>query len=267
MENGVKRETRASPEGGHVRIMTWNIHGGGTSRRRRDLARVVAIVKRHAPDVVALQEVDSRPTVLRRRVMQVGSAFDVLAGALGRHMAEVKLITAPDGDYGHAIFSRWPMQGTVQHDVSLEGREPRAAIETTVQTPFGDLHVIAAHLGLSFRERRHQARLLVKIARRGAANSVVLGDFNDWIWRGSVQCALAECMEARTHHKTFPAKVPFLALDRVYCRPAKLLVGSWTDPTARHASDHLPVIADLALCPIADTLQTSATADAVGAAA
>jgi endonuclease/exonuclease/phosphatase family metal-dependent hydrolase len=227
--------------------MTWNIHGGGASRRDRDLSRIVSLVDGHHPDIVALQEVDSRPVVSRLGVRTVGSAFEFLAGALGRHAADARLITAPDGDCGHALISRWPLRETTRHDVSLAGREPRAAIETTVETPFGALHVVAAHLGLSFRERRHQAALLVDVARRGIEHTVVLGDYNDWIWRGSVQRALAECMEDRTHLKTFPAKLPLFALDRVYCRPATILVRSWTDKAARHASDHLPVIADLLL--------------------
>jgi endonuclease/exonuclease/phosphatase family metal-dependent hydrolase len=157
------------------------------------------------------------------------------------------VITAADGDYGHAVISRWPMHDTIHHDVSLEGREPRAAIETNVETPFGRLHVVAAHLGLSFKERRHQAAHLVEIANRSPERSVVIGDFNDWVWRGSVQRALATCMAERTHHKTFPAWRPVFALDRVYCRPATILVRSWTDPSARQTSDHLPVIADLEL--------------------
>jgi len=227
--------------------MTWNIHGGGVSRHRRDLSRIVSLVERHHPDIVALQEVDSRSIVSRRGVRSVGSAFEILSGALGSHAADARLITAPDGDYGHALISRWPMRGTTRHDVSIQGREPRAAIETTVQTPVGALHVVAAHLGLSFRERRYQAGLLVNVARRSAAHSVVLGDFNDWIWLGSVQRALAGCMESRTHLKTFPAKLPLFALDRVYCRPATILVRSWTDKAARNVSDHLPVIADLLL--------------------
>jgi endonuclease/exonuclease/phosphatase family metal-dependent hydrolase len=60
-----------------------------------------------------------------------------------------------------------------------------------------------------------------------------------------VQRALGRSLPNRTHHKTFPAWWPVLALDRIYCRPGNLLVRSWTDPLARHASDHLPLIADI----------------------
>lgn len=222
--------------------MTWNIHGGGASKRDRDLRRIVALVERHDPDIVALQEIDARglagPTA---------PAFDYLREALGEHAAEARMITAPDGDFGHAIISRFPIRATVRHDVSVARREPRAAIEATVDTGFGLLQVIAVHLGLSFNERRHQARLLAKVARSGPLNSIVLGDFNDWIRRGSVQRALAGSMSTRTHHKTFPAWLPVFALDRIYAHPATMLIRSWTDLAARRCSDHLPVIADLAM--------------------
>lgn len=222
-----------------IRIMTWNIHGGVGPDRRCDLRRVVASVQRHGPDIVALQEVDSR------RKRRGEPAFEFLAASLGEHAAEARLITAPDGDYGHVVISRWPISRTVRHDVSVSGREPRAAIETTIETPSGDLHLVAAHLGLSFRERRHQAALLSRIAQAGPPRCVLLGDFNDLFRHGSVQRALGLSMPNRTHQKTFPSWWPVLALDRIYCRPANLLVRSWTDPLARRASDHLPVIADL----------------------
>jgi endonuclease/exonuclease/phosphatase family metal-dependent hydrolase len=226
----------------NLRIMTWNIHGGGPTRRNRDLRRVVALVERHRPDIVALQEIDARGAA-----DPAMPPFEFLANALGSHAAEARLILAADGEAGHALISRFPLRDILRHDVSLAGREPRAAIEATVETPGGPLHVVAAHLGLSFRERRHQAAHLAKVARAGPPNSVVLGDFNDWVWHGSVQQALAACMGSRTRLRTFPAWLPTLTLDRVYCRPAGLLVRAWTDTEARRASDHLPVIADLAL--------------------
>lgn len=237
-----------SGSGPTVRVMTWNIHGGVGPDRVCDLQRVAAVVQRHSPDIVALQEVDSR-----RRTPQTGPAFEFLAGALGRHAADAKLVTAPDGDYGHVVISRWPIATIHRHDLSVGGREPRAAIEATVETPFGALHVVAAHLGLSFRERRHQAAFLARLAYAGPPRCVILGDFNDWVRHGSVQRALGRYLPARTHHKTFPAWLPLLAIDRVYCRPAAALLRSWTDPLARRASDHLPIVAELDMQPVEDT--------------
>lgn len=221
------------------RVMTWNIHSAVGADKRSDLQRAVELIRRHAPDIAAIQEVDSR-------ISKAGSdGFERLAAAFGPHSAEARLIAAPDGDYGHAVISRWPLTDTVRHDISFAKREPRAAIQTTVVTPSGPLHLIAAHLGLSFHERRHQAALLRSVAEAAPRPLVVLGDFNDWLSRGSVQRALAEVMPGATRNRTFPARFPIFALDRIYCRPASLLLASWTDVQAWKASDHLPVIADL----------------------
>jgi len=43
-----------------VRVLTWNIHGTFGRNPRFDLARVVELIDRWDPQIVALQEVDSR---------------------------------------------------------------------------------------------------------------------------------------------------------------------------------------------------------------
>ncbi len=224
-----------------IRLLTWNIHGGVAPNWSYDLERVVALVRRHDPDIVALQEVESR------RSRSGEPAFDVLKRALGEHCVEARAVSAADGDYGHVVISRWPMSDTVLHDISITGREPRRAIETTVATEHGPLHMVAVHLGLSFRERRKQAATLSAIANSAPETTVVCGDFNDWVWRGAVASALARELPDRTWHRTFPSWLPSIRLDRIHCRPAGTLLRSWTDPSARAASDHLPVVADIAI--------------------
>jgi len=225
---------------GIVRLATWNIHSGRGIDGTYDLDRTIAILQRHDPDIVALQELDSRG--------REAAPLARLTEALGGHAAEARTITAPDGHYGHAVISRWPFTRTRLHDLSESRSEPRAAIETWIETPFGAIHLTAVHLGLRFGERRRQAAKLAKIAEPSAAATVMLGDFNEWgFWRGPVRRTLAEVMQGRTHHRTFPSRCPMLVLDRIYCRPAEALIRSWTDLSARKASDHLPVIADIRL--------------------
>lgn len=230
------------PAPASIRVMTWNIHGGVGPDGRRDLQRVVDLVRSQEPHVVALQEIDSR-----RRKPSQADAFAYLEEELGGHAHSSRLMRGLGGDYGHAVISRWPMSEARYHDLSYLKREPRAAIETIVHTPRGPLHLVAAHLGLTFKERNYQALRLADIVRRGSYPTVLLGDLNDWIGRGSTQRTLNELFPGHSHLKTFPSFLPLLRLDRIYCRPTAMLLRCWTVPSARLASDHLPVVAELAV--------------------
>jgi len=63
-----------------IRFMTWNIHGALGRNPRFDLARVIELVGRWSPDIIALQEIDSR-----RRAPDVRDPFALLQEALGKH--------------------------------------------------------------------------------------------------------------------------------------------------------------------------------------
>ncbi len=225
--------------------MTWNIHGAVGRNPRFDLERVVALVKRHEPDIVALQEIDSR----RARDAHVDNPFDVLQRSLGSHGIGAKTVTTADGEYGQALISRWPMVNTEIHDLSFPNREPRRAICTDIQTPAGPLRVIATHLGLSFRERDSQARALLKMLGPLNSTTVALGDFNDWLWAGSVRRRLQKVLPGHSRQRTFPSRWPMFHLDRVYLWPRDALVACRTDREACTISDHLPVIGDIRVKP------------------
>ena len=221
-----------------LRLMTWNIHGGVGLDRCFDLSRIAALVTRHKPDILALQEVDTR-----------GRPVDCLAPFGGfdiAHLTEARTMVVPDGHYGHVLYSRWPMRDVVLHDLSMRGREPRMAIETRIETPFGSLHLAAVHLGLALRERHRQAMALAAMARRiGDMPTIIMGDFNDWFSFGRVRRAMSQLLPERTRIRSFPARHPLLQLDRVYCSRHAAIVKSFTDEEARQASDHLPIIADI----------------------
>lgn len=227
---------------GTLRLMTWNIHGGIGPDGRFDLDRVTAVIKRHDPDVIAIQEVDSR-----RRLPGARSPFDILREALGEHGVDAKSITTADGDYGQMLVSRWPLRGTEVHDISHANREPRRAIETEVCSDAGSFRAIAAHLGLSLAERRFQAQRLLEIVKKHPTTTIMLGDFNDWFWPGSLRNALRHEFPARTRHSTYPSWLPLLRLDRVFCWPRHIMLRSFVDRSARRVSDHLPVIVDVSL--------------------
>jgi endonuclease/exonuclease/phosphatase family metal-dependent hydrolase len=229
-----------------IRIMTWNIHGTVGGNPRFDLAGAVELIRRWDADIVALQEVDSR------RSMACGSnPFAVLQEALGRHGIGAKSIATADGEYGQMLISRWPIAASEIYDLSYPDCEPRRAVRAEIETPLGAVRIVATHLGLSIRERRSQAKALLDIAGRSAMTTIVIGDFNDWFWPGSVRSALSHELPGYTRYRTFPSRLPLLRLDRIYCRPGPALIRSYIDVSARACSDHLPVVADVAPSPVA----------------
>jgi len=224
-----------------IRVMTWNIHGALGRNPRFDFQKVVALILRADPDIVALQEVDSR--------RQAGvDPFVMLRDALGHYGVGAKTIVTADGGYGQMLMSRWPLRDIEIRDISYGEFEPRRAIQACIETPQGALHVAGTHLGLSIRERQSQVRVLLDIIGERTP-FVLLGDFNDWFWPGSVRRVLAKVLPGRSRHRTFPSACPLLRLDRIYCRPRGALIQSWTDREAREISDHLPCIGDLIIAP------------------
>jgi endonuclease/exonuclease/phosphatase family metal-dependent hydrolase len=224
--------------------MTWNIHGTVGGNPRFNLLGVVDLIRRWDPDIVALQEVDSR------RKTAGDNPFQFLQEALGRHGIGAKSITTTDGDYGQMLISRWPIAVSAVHDISFPEREPRRAIMAEIETPLAPVRIIATHLGLSIRERRNQARTLLDITGARTMTTMMVGDFNDWFWPGSVRSALSRELPGYTRYRTFPSRWPVLRLDRVYCRPGEALIRSYIDDEARNCSDHLPIVADVAPQPV-----------------
>ena len=220
-----------------LRVMTWNVHGTFNLNPNFDLEGVCSVIEKWSPDVVALQEVDSRG--------RTDDVFGRLADAVGEHRVEARSIVTQDGDYGQVLLSRWPFAGEPGvTDVSYQEREPRRAISARILAPIGEVTVVATHLGLSMHERYAQAQALAALVN--APWTIVAGDFNDWFWVKSVRRVLASRCPVRTRLRTFPSRFPVLRLDRIYATPSGTILKAWTDHTARRCSDHLPVIADIA---------------------
>ena len=226
-----------------LRALTWNIHACVGLDGRHDVARVGKVVRALAPDIAAFQEVDSR-----RPAPGAGKVYDLLRAEVGSHGHDAWSISGRDGHYGQILASRFPLEDKQIHDISVPGREPRKVMSARMRLPTATLRVVATHLGLRRRERRRQVAALIDILRaEPAAPLLLLGDFNEWLWPQRSQRGLFRLLGAWTGHATFPARFPLFPLDRVCCRPGDLLGRTWAERRARQASDHLPVLAELAL--------------------
>ncbi len=221
--------------------MTWNIHGAVGRNPRFDLERVVALVQRHRPDIVALQEIDSR----RAREAHVDEPFKILQESLGNHGIGAKTVTTADGEYGQALISRWPMANTEIHDLSFPEREPRRAICSDIQTPAGPLRVIATHLGPELPRAPQPGRRPAEDAGQPAHDHGGAGRLQRLAVGGLGPSQPGKGAAGLHEPSHLPSRCPLFHLDRVYLWPRAALVASHTDPEARTISDHLPVIGDI----------------------
>jgi endonuclease/exonuclease/phosphatase family metal-dependent hydrolase len=223
-----------------VRVATWNIHGAVGTDGRFDLARITAGLATMSADVWALQEIESR--VSRSRGVD---GFAVLSAAIGGHSVAARTICGPEGDYGHLLASRWPIEAAAIHDISHRRREPRHLIDGRIAGEAGALRLIAVHLDLARRARREQlAKLRALIEEHDPGCCIVLGDFNA-PRAGTLDRLLADRLTPVETRATFPSRWPVLRLDRIWCRPAGLVTAATVPHAYALASDHLPVVADV----------------------
>jgi endonuclease/exonuclease/phosphatase family metal-dependent hydrolase len=230
-------------------VATYNVHACIGTDGRHDPNRVATVIEELNADIVALQEFTYPASVaLDTRTPVVLTTLDAYQCALGPTRQNVTLC------FGNALFTRHPIVEVHRINLSVERREPRGALAATVEVGGTLVHVLAAHLGLRVRERRFQVRQILEYLD-SVRNTlfVVLGDFNDWLPGRSVVHVLDHRLGRPPRPASFPAFWPLVALDRIWVHPTRALqrIFTHTTPTARLASDHFPVVAEI------DTLEAS----------
>jgi endonuclease/exonuclease/phosphatase family metal-dependent hydrolase len=225
-----------------VRVLTWNIHGGVGLDFRHDIRRIGNILSRQNADIVALQEVS-----LRKISSGIQNTYEYLKKIAGKYSCHAWTIKDPTGNYGHILFSKFPMEKQLVHDVSIPNREPRAIIESLVNFPVGQVRVIALHMGICIGDKVHQLDSLREIILSGGKLPIIImGDFNQWLGK-SVENKLIDLIKIPPKLRTYPSFMPVLSLDRIMCTRSieivqmNCLYESWI------ASDHLPIVADIKL--------------------
>jgi endonuclease/exonuclease/phosphatase family metal-dependent hydrolase len=225
-------------------IATYNVHRwtGIAGGRRWCPELALSVIAELDADVIALQEV-LRPNLADDPLQRIAEELDL-------YFAFVPTRQHRLGVLGNAILSRWPMKAVFPVDLSFSRLEQRSAIVSQFQGESHTLTVIATHLALVDRTRKFQVQSLLNHPwlRHPA---VLLGDMNAWR-----RCHATRELDRTlsSHHSnrvwpaSYPSAAPVLALDRIYTRGAHLAdIQVHNSPAARRGSDHLPVIARIAL--------------------
>jgi endonuclease/exonuclease/phosphatase family metal-dependent hydrolase len=236
-----------------IRVLTLNARQGLRAGHRHSvLLRIRNALRASRADLVFLQEIGAvagpEPQVHQ---------YEVLADSVWAHHAYGRNAVATGGHHGNALLSRYPVTTWRNVDASVGQAEPRGLLHAVVglNGDRGPLHAICVHLGLrEFHRRRQVDRLLELVAHEvpDGAPLVIAGDFNDWRERAHRRLVLSGLEEVHAAAvgrpaRTFPARVPWLRLDRIYVRnvrhrPVKVSAREW-----RTLSDHLPLAAELGM--------------------
>lgn len=230
-----------------LRVATWNIHSGIGSDDRMDLNRVVSVLNAIDADVIGLQEVGwHRPHHFRV------NQFAFLRDHTGYEVIEGLVRDPLRSRFGNALLTRLPAARTKWIDLKVRGHAPRGAVAAELEGRAGPLRFAVTHLGLNPLEREMQAVRLVKAIRSAESTSVptlILGDFN--MLRASTRASrvLDKRFPTCVGAPTYPSRLPLFSLDRIYAsrhwtvRRARVI----DTELARTVSDHLPLVAEIAL--------------------
>jgi endonuclease/exonuclease/phosphatase family metal-dependent hydrolase len=233
----------AESAGWHMKLATWNIHRCIGRDGEKSPARCAAVLQEIDADVVALQEVESRP----------GHELDVLAylaRTTGARAIAGSTMIEQDAHYGNAVLTRLPVRAVRRHDLSVSGREPRGAVDVDLDLDGSRLQLIATHLGLRPAERREQVQRLLPLFETRDRDLVVLtGDLNEWFLWGRPLRMLHRIFPRTPHRRTWPAYAPLFALDRIWVHPhnAPRRLTAHRSALTRVASDHLPLTLEIEL--------------------
>ena len=252
------------PDSPHLRVATYNIHKGVRGlgpRKRLEIHNLGLGVEALDADLVFLQEVrhfHHREAQQFQRTWfgwpEQGQA-DFLAPE-GYEVAYRTNAVTKHGEHGNALLSRWPLGEAGHHDVSDHRFEQRGLLHVPVQWHGQVVHAIVAHLGLMHAGRVRQVQRLAEfIDSEIPADSlvVVAGDFNDWGEKLDAPMRAHGFTRAvsplgRAGHATFPSRLPFLSLDRIYTRGLRCVSMAVPRGAAwARMSDHLPLLATLEL--------------------
>lgn len=265
-----------------MRVLSWNIHHGADGWDHLDLDAVAERIASADADVVLLQEVDCcwGPRSDDLDQLQWLAERLKMHGTYGWSRSQPRRYGPAEGTSGNALLSRESWTGVSVSRFAVgsvdEGRraEPRGMVSATTQTPIGPARFCSAHLSTQRAAHRSaQVAVLLGLVRPPAPLSgagrvdppLVLGGDLGAEPRDAELSRLSDSLvdawrvAGRGLGDTTPATGPWRRVDQVWVgglRPVNAAV------LRAEASDHLPVLVDLA---VREPVESAAAVDAAGA--
>lgn len=232
-----------------VRVMTFNILHGATTKGDFDLDKLASVIKQADPDLVALQEVDYKT----KRAKKYDLATE-LGWRTGMSPVFGQAMPFDGGGYGVGILSKKPIISSQNKPLpSTRGNEPRTSLEVLTKTNKGDtIRFICTHLDYKTisQDRINQVKALNEKYIKNDYPTILAGDLNATPESESISILKQFWTDSFGDHPqaTYPSDDPGKKIDYILFRPGT----SWEVLENkvicdRVASDHCVVLSVLRL--------------------
>lgn len=242
-----------------LQVMSFNIHKGLSAfNRQHTLPLLKECLAEQNFDLIFLQEVQGKNDfraqqfedwpLLPQHEFLAGTQFYAAYACNRQYQA---------GHHGNAILSRYPIVSVFNQNITDFSFEKRGVLHAKVALLDGRfLHCVCVHLSLFQKSRKKQMAQLVAYLQQlenfENLPLIIAGDFNDW--QNDAQQFLAKPLNLKEvfveccgkTSKSFPAVLPFLALDRIYVRHwVPVAAHTQNSPDWKKISDHFAIGAKL----------------------
>lgn len=161
-----------------VRVLTFNILHGATTKGDFDLDKIASLINETNPDLVALQEVDFKTKRARNYDLVTELGWRTKMTSLFG-----KAMNFDGGGYGEGVLTKMPI--IASRNVPLPhspSNEPRTALEVTVELESGDtVCFIGTHLEhqRASTDRVDQTKEINRVFLSNKYPTILAGDLND----------------------------------------------------------------------------------------
>ena len=236
-----------------ISIASYNIYHGEnkflqleTGEHIIDLPRTAETIRSLEVDLCGLNEV-------RNQWGREGlcNQAEAIAKELGWHYAFAKAINIPDGEYGNALVSRYPIKSfyTLPVETTPEERDPtekyenRVLLVAEIDTGETPLTVMICHFGLRKPEKQKAVSVVCEEFKKHSEATLFMGDLNitpDTAFYHSLADVMKDTMpDDPRENLTFSHQEPRHKIDYIFTNEAVRTLSAEVCPVG--ISDHRPV--------------------------
>lgn len=226
-----------------LRIMSYNVRNGIGIDGKMEYDRLAEVINNYAPDVIALQELDSATERSNR-----ANVLEELAMQTNRYSLYAPSIDFMGGKYGIGLLSKEkPLNYHSFRLPSTEGQEARIAL----WVEFDKYIMCCTHLSLSEKERVESISVIEENIDKIKTDKPVFfaGDMNSEVGDKTQKAIMRSfvCLSDATL-ATIPADKPIKCIDYIYQYKKigkKISVLNRETVGGVYGSDHLPIVVDV----------------------